>query len=414
MLCYNGLYRTLRPKMLVFEAKLEGTKQQYERLDEAIRTARFIRNSCIKYWRDNKGIGRYDLSAYCAVLAKEFPWANKLNSMARQASAERAWFAIARFYDNCKKSKPGHKGFPHFKKHQTHGSVEYKTSGWKLSEDRRTITFIDGFKAGSFKLWGTRDLHFCQLSQIKRIRVVRRADGYYAQFCLDIERIEKREPTGKTIGLDVGLTHFYTDSNGETVENPRALRKSEKALKRLSRRLSRTKKSSKNRAKARNRLSRKHLKVSRQRKDFAVKLARCVIQSHDLVAYEDLQVRNMVRNRKLAKSISDAAWSAFRQWLEYFGKVFGVVTVAVRPHYTSQNCSNCGKVVNKSLSQRTHRCPHCGFVSDRDLNAAINILENALCTVGHTGTNASGDIDLCLGEATPPSKSSRRKRKPKE
>lgn len=401
--------------MLVFEAKLEGTQQQYERLDEAIRTARFVRNSCLRYWLDNLGIGKYELSAYCAVLAKEFPWAAKLNSQARQASAERAWSAIARFYDNCKKSKPGKKGFPRFKKHQTHGSVEYKTTGYKLSFDRRTITFTDGFEAGSFKLWGTRDLHFYQLKQIKRVRVVRRADGYYVQFLIDQERLEKRTPTGKTLGLDVGLTHFYTDSDGQTIENPRHLRKSEKALKRLNRRLSRTKKGSKNKAKARNRLSRKHLKVSRQRKDFAVKLARCVIQSSDLVAYEDLQVRNLVKNRKLAKSISDAAWANFRQWLEYFGKVFGVVTVAVPPHYTSQNCSNCGEVVKKSLSQRTHRCQHCGVVLLRDSNAAINILELGLRTVGHTETlNASGDIDRCIGEETPQCKSSRGKRKPKQ
>jgi putative transposase len=162
-------------------------------------------------------------------------------------------------------------------------------------------------------------------------------------------------------------------------------------------------------------LSRKHLKVSRQRKDFAVKLARCVVRSNDLVAYEDLMVRNMVRNTNLAKSISDAAWVSFRNWLEYFSKVFGVATVAVPPHYTSQNCSNCGKAVKKLLSTRTHNCHHCGFVLDRDWNAAINILEIALRTVGHTGTsNASGDIDLCLGEETPLSKSSRRKRKPKE
>ena len=270
--------------MLVFEAKLEGKSQQYERLDEAIRTARFIRNSCIRYWMDTKGVGRYDLSAYCAVVAKEFPWADKLNSMARQASAERAWSSIARFYDNCKKGKPGKKGFPRFKKHETHGSVEYKTCGWKLSEDRRNIKFTDGFSAGSFKLWGTRNLHFYQVSQIKRVRVVRRADGYYVQFCIDAERNEKREPTGKTIGLDVGLTHFYTDSNGDTVENPRHLRKSERSLKKLNRKLSRTQKGSKNRGKARNRLSRKHLKVSRRRKDFAVKLARCAVQSNDLVA----------------------------------------------------------------------------------------------------------------------------------
>jgi putative transposase len=401
--------------MLVFEAKLEGTNEQYGKLDEGIRTARFVRNSCIRYWMDNRDIGRYELSAYCAVLAREFEWANKLNSMARQASAERAWSAISRFYDNCKKKVPGLKGCPRYKKEQTHGSVEYKTSGWKLSEDRRRITFSDGFDAGTFKLWGTRDLHFYQLKQFKRVRVVRRADGYYVQFCVDQERLEKREPTLKTVGIDVGLNHFLTDSNGETVANPRHLRKSEKSLKRLQRRLSKTKKGSKNRAKFRNKLARKHLKVSRQRKDFVVKTARCVVMSNDLVAYEDLKVRNMVRNRHLAKSISDAAWTQFRTWVEYFGKLFGVVTVAVPPHYTSQNCSNCGKVVKKSLSTRTHTCHHCGHTQDRDANAARNILERGLRTVGHTGTSTSVDeTDQYLSEETPSSKSTRRNRKPKK
>lgn len=229
-----------------------------------------------------------------------------------------------------------------------------------------------------------------------------------------MERIEKREPTFKTIGLDVGLSHFYTDSDGQTVANPRHLRKSEKALKRLSRRMSKTKKGSKNRAKFRNKLARKHLKVSRQRKDFAVKTARCVVQSSDLVAYEDLKVRNMVKNRHLAKSISDAAWTQFREWVEYFGKVFGVVTVAVPPHYTSQNCSSCGNLVKKALSIRTHVCTHCGHTQDRDWNAARNILEKALRTAGHAGTYASGETDQYLDEETPPSKLTRGKRKPKE
>ena len=130
-------------------------------------------------------------------------------------------------------------------------------------------------------------------------------------------------------------------------------------------------------------------------------MARCVIQSNDLVAYEDLKVRNMVKNRKLAKSISDASWSLFREWLEYFAKVFGKVVVPVPPHYTSQNCSNCGTVVKKSLSIRTHCCPMCKTLLDRDQNAAINILMKALeilrgNTVGHTEINAHGQFDLCL------------------
>ena len=219
--------------MLVLEAKLEGTKEQYEKLNEAIRVARFVRKSCLRYWMDNKDIGKYELSAYCAVLASQVEFAKNLNSMVGQASAERAWFAISRFNDNCKKHKPRKKGCPRFKKEQTHGSVEYQTSGWKLSEERRYITFSDCFKAGTFKRWGTRDLHFHQLKQIKRVGVVRRAGGYYAQLCLDQERLEKRELTVHNVGIDVALNHFYTDSDGQTVANPRHLCKSEKFLRRL-------------------------------------------------------------------------------------------------------------------------------------------------------------------------------------
>lgn len=402
--------------MLVFEAKLEGTKAQYRLLDEAIRTARFVRNSCLRYWMDNWGTGKYDLSAYCKVLREQFEWCKKLSAQACQAAAERSWSAVARFYDNCKKKIPGKKGYPKFKKHQTHGSVEYKVDGWKLSDDRRQITFRDGFKAGTFRMWGTRDLHFHQVDQIKRVRVVRRADGYYVQFCIAQERNEQHKLTGRNVGIDMGLTHFLTDSEGTQVENPRFLRRDEKALKKVQRRLSRKKKGSQNRARARNKLGRRHLKVSRRRKDFACKLARALVQSSDLVAYEDLKVANMVKNRHLAKSISDAAWSQFRGWLEYFGKVFGVPVIAVPPHYTSQNCSNCGEEVKKTLSTRTHKCPHCDHIQDRDWNAAINILLHALrflaqSTVGHTETHACGEADRCSEVETQQRKSTRRNRK---
>lgn len=394
--------------MLVLEYKLKGRQQQFERIDDAIRTALFVRNSCIRYWMDHKGIDKYKLSAYCKVLAKDFEWANKLNSMARQASADRAWAAISRFYSNCKKKIAGKKGFPKFK-HRGH-SVEYKTTGYKLSEDRKSINLTDGFEIGRLKLIGTHDLHFYQPNQIKRLRLVRRADGYYAQFIVDVDRSIELEPTKQTLGLDVGLLHFYTDSNGHHEENPRFLRKAEKSLKRLQKRVSKKfkkgQKQSNGYKKARQKLARKHLRITRQRKDHAVKLARCVIQSSDLVAYEDLQVRNMVKNHKLAKSINDASWYQFREWLEYFGKVFGRATVAVAPHYTSQNCSSCNRTVKKALSTRTHRCV-CGAELCRDQNAALNILRKGLNTVGHTGINAWGETDLYRDSATDQDKSIR-------
>lgn len=387
--------------MLVIEAKLRGKQMQYDALNEAIRTTNFVRNKAVRYWQDNIGAGKNDLQKLCAVLASEFEWAGKLNSMARQASADRAWFAISRFYANCKAKKALKKGFPKYKK-RGH-SVEYKTSGWRLSQDKKYVTFTDGFKSGTFKLVGTRDLNFYQINQIKRVRVVRRADGYYCQFCLDVERSEARQSTGKQTGIDLGLELFYTDDLGQTVENPRLLRKSEKSLKRTQRRVSKCKKGSSNRKSARKRLAKKHLKVSRQRKDFVVQASRALVQSSDLVVYEDLKVKNMVKNHNLAKSISDTSWSMFTDWLDYFAKVYGIWTVAVPPHYTSQDCSGCGARVKKALSTRTHRCA-CGVSLHRDHNAAKMILAKGLNTVGQTGINASGQNNLWIGGATPQSK----------
>jgi putative transposase len=382
--------------MLIFEFKTYGKSNQFTAVDEAIRTAQFVRNSCLRYWMDNPKMGKYDLNKYCAVLARDFAFADELNSMARQASAERAWSAISRFYDNCKKGNPGDKGYPQFQKDCR--SVEYKSTGWKLAFDRKSINFTDKKGIGRLKLKGTRNLHLYQINQIKRVRLVRRADGVYVQFCIDVDRSEKTEPSGNTIGLDVGLKEYYTDSNGATVENPRFLPQGEKALKRSGRRVSRRVKGSKNRGKARQILRLRHLKISRQRSDHAIKLARCVVQSNDLIAYEDLRIKNMANNHCLAKSINDASWYQFRIWIEYFAKVFGKVTVAVNPHYTSQECSRCGEIVKKTLSTRTHVC-QCGCTLDRDLNAARNILSRGLGTVGHTGTFGL-EPSNSLGEST--------------
>ena len=371
--------------MLVLEFKIYAKPNQFQAIDEAIRICQFIRNKSIRLWMDGGAKSWFDLSKYCAIWAKEFDFANKLGAMARQASAERAWAAISRFYDNVKKGVKGKKiGFPKFQKDCR--SVEYKTNSWKLSNDRKSITFTDKCGIGRLKMKGTRDLNFYEPSQIKRVRLVKRADGYHAQICVSVDRTEQIPVTGKTIGLDVGLKEFYTDSNGETASNPSFLRKGEARLKRAQRLVSRKKKGGVNRRKARMILGKRHLKISRQRKDHAIKLARCVITSNDVVVYEDLRVSNMVKNHCLAKSISDASWYQFRVFLEYFGSVFGRITIAVNPAYTSQECHSCGTVVKKSLSTRTHVCK-CGCEMDRDHNAAINILNRGISTTGHAGTS---------------------------
>ncbi|MBW4448095.1 MAG: transposase [Spirirestis rafaelensis WJT71-NPBG6] len=393
--------------MIIYEFKVKGKDLQYRAIDDAIRTSQFIQNKCLRQWMDIKGLSKHDLNKYCAVLAAEFPFASELNSMARQSAAERAWSAISRFYDNCKKKVKGKKGFPKFKNNCR--SVEYKTSGWALSESRKLITFRDKKGIGTLKLKGTYDLNYYDIKQIKRVRLVRRSNGYYAQFAIDVDLRIETQPTNQIVGIDLGLKYFIADSKGNVEPSPKFYRKSEKQLNRANRSYSKKYDAAKNKAKqclssnyhkARNRYARKHLRVSRQRKEYCKRVAHSVIQSNDLVAYEDLNVKNMVKNRHLAKSISDAGWSTFRQWLEYFGHKYGKVTVAVPPHNTSQNCSNCGLKVKKSLSTRTHVCPHCGYVEDRDVNASINILRLGLTTVGHTGSYAWGDLpSWAVGEA---------------
>lgn len=374
--------------MLTFEYKLRGRPAQLAALDESIRTVQFIRNTCLRLWMDGHSIAANDLQAHCAVLAQRYPFVAQLNSQARQQAADRAWAAISRFYANCRAKLPGKKGYPRFQRHCR--SVEYKVTGWKLEPDGRHLTFTDGHAIGRLRLVGTRAIEEFPQEQIKRVRVVRRADGYYVQFCVQTARRIPHLPTDKQLGIDVGLAAFVTDSEGVSAPNPRYLRQAASTLNRLHRRVSRNQKGSKNRGKARQRLAKAYLHVSRQREDHARKLAGALISSCDWIAYEDVQVRNMVKNRRLAKSISDASWARFLWWVAHDAQAAGIVAVAVPPQWTSQDCSGCGRRVRKSLSVRTHRCPHCGVVLDRDHNAALNILQASYSYNTSTSNRTAG------------------------
>ena len=388
--------------MIVLEYKVKPKPNQIEAINEAIRTTQFVRNKVLRFWMDNRGVGKTELYRYNTALRKEFKFVEDLNSHACQTAVERTLRAINRFYDNCKNKVNGKKGYPKFKKHSR--SVEYKVSGWKLSEDKRHITFTDKKGIGTLKLIGSRDINFYQPDQIKRVRILNRADGYYVQFCIKLDprdTVKPLTPSQKATGIDVGLKFFLVDSDGNKVDCPQYYRKSEKQLNRLNRKKSKKyrkgKKQSRNYHKARKRYARKHLRVSRQREEFVKSVALRLVKSNDLIAYENLNIKGMVKNRHLAKSITDAGWSVFRQWLEYFGDKYGKLTIAVSPHNTSQNCSNCGQKVQKSLSTRTHVCPHCGYTDCRDRNAALNILQKGLSSVGRTQTlNASGEIPSWL------------------
>src|SRR6266852_2224390 len=214
--------------MLIYEYKMQASKAQYVAIDEAIRIVQFIRNTCLRLWMDTRGTTKNDLQRSCSVLAKEFPFAARLNSQARQAAADWAWFAIAHFYENCKKQKPGKKGYPRFQ--HDNRSIEYKQTGWKLEADGKHLTFTDGCGIGRLRLVGNPGQHIetFPVKQIKRVRLLRRADGYSVQFAVQAERKCEHLETGSMVGIDMGLKVFYTDSDGFSVENPRHYRKAEK------------------------------------------------------------------------------------------------------------------------------------------------------------------------------------------
>ena len=209
--------------------------------------------------------------------------------------------------------------------------------------------------------------------KVKTVTITQEADGWYCCFsCADVP-VQSLPPTGQETGIDVGLKVFLVTAEGEVVENPRHYRKAEKALQKAQRRVSRRKKGSKRRRKAVALLARKHQKVKRQRQDFHHKTALTLLRRYDVIYLEDLRVANLVRNSRLAKSISDAGWGQFRTILEGKAAYAGRRVVAVPPAYTSQDRSGCGERVEKSLSVRTHICTSCGLILDRDENAARNI-----------------------------------------
>ena len=389
--------------MIVYEAKLRGTEAQYRTLDEVIRTGQFVRNKALRYWMDRRGVKRSDLLKLCTSLRNEFFWCRRLSAQACQSSADRAWAAISRFQRNCRLQIPGKKDYPKFKKNCR--SVEYKTDGWKLSDDRRRITFKDGFRAGEFQLIGTRDLHFYQKEQIKRVRIVRRTTGYYCQFVVDCDRVEMHCWTGKTVGIARGIKCFFSDSEGNSVENLQSLPKTYKAFKRAQRRLSRKIKYSKNRSKAKARLGKAHLQLSRRRKDWACKTARALVKSADLIVYEDLNVNFPKNNRQWAKALARETWSEFIRWLEYFAKIHGILIIAVPPLLGKQKGNkNEAKLVKdadshiQEDSEPDAELPHDQSTAKAVLAKGLFLLggkregiSKLVNTVGRTEINAWGD-----------------------
>ena len=267
-------------------------------------------------------------------------------------------------------------GFPRFK----------SANAWHTFQFRDANNCLDGryFKAGKVCGGRIRTIVHRPLEGIfKFARVVLRPSGWYLQ-CICETTPTPLPQKDNAIGLDMGIRYLVADSNGHVIENPRYARKSAKKLAKAQKQLARCHKQSHRRKKAKKRVARIHEHIHNQRQDVLHKASHHYVKHYQTIAIEDLKPANMVRNHCLAFSIADASWGTLRYLLENKAENAGRQLIAVAPHYTSQTCSQCGEYVQKSLSVRTHICPSCGYVADRDENAARNILQAGLLVLART------------------------------
>jgi len=215
--------------------------------------------------------------------------------------------------------------------------------------------------------------------EIKTCTITRDVDHWYACFSVALPNPnpESQRDIQRAVGVDVGLKSFLTLNNGDTIDNPRWLRHSEQKLAKEQRRKDRKVKDSHNRHKQNMKVAQVHRKIRNQRKDFHHKLSRKLVDSYDLIVYEQLTITNMVKNHHLAKSISDAGWGQLMRFTEYKAEEAGTLVEYVSAYHTTQLCSRCGKLVPKTLATRIHSCPYCGLMLARDHNSAITVLHRS-------------------------------------
>jgi putative transposase len=287
----------------------------------------------------------------------------EVHSQVLQDTLRRVDKTFDAFFRRCRNGETP--GYPRFKPASRYDSFTYPQSGFRLEGDKLHLS-----KIGSCRVRLSRPIE----GTIKTCAIKREADGWYVVFAVEENQSRFFPKTGDTVGVDVGIENFATLSTGEMVGNPEFLRESEGSLKTAQRRVSRrTNKRSGRRRKAVKLLQKKYQKIGRQRADFHHKTALKIVREFDAIAVEDLNVKGMVRNHHLAKSISDAGWSQFILILTSKAESAGREVIKVNPSYTSQDCSRCGHRNRITLATRIYRCSRCGLVIHRDRNGALNV-----------------------------------------
>ncbi len=359
-----------------FKFRIYPNKTQQVLLQKSFGCARFVYNYFLakrieKYKQDKSNMSYNQCSKELTALKQEFEWLQEPDKYALQKVLKDLDVAYKNFF-----SRP-EVGFPKFKsKRDNHKSYHTSCTNGNIKFLGNKIQLP---KFGKVRI---RDKRIQIEGKILNATISQNPDGrYYVSICCaDVPNVVL-EPVNHNVGIDLGIKEFAITSDGIKYANPKYLTKSLKRLKFLQKSLSRKTKNSSNRNKTRIKVARMHQKIANQRMDFLQKLSTEIVRNNDIMCLEDLQVKNMVRNHKLAQAISDVSWSEFIRMLNYKANWYGRRIIKVDKFFpSSQTCHSCGNINPKikDLSMREWTCPQCGVVHDRDVNAAKNILNEGL------------------------------------
>ena len=340
------------------------------RLNTALDTCRWLYNKLLEECNAAKENGSSPtmrgMQARIVMLKEENPFLKGVYSKVLQMVNYTLWSNI-RALSQTKKN--GRKiGKLRFKSASRYRTLNYNQSGFKIDREQSTITFS---KIGTIPFF----MHRPYEGTVKGVLITRSGDTWYVIIQAEQEVSEPKKE-GRSVGIDVGLTSFAVDSDGTAIENPRFFEQSKEKIKKLQRSLARKKRFSKNWMKGKAKLERVYNHITNQRRDFLHKLSRYYVDTYATICVEDLDIKGLQEKGNstgLHRSIHDVSWGRFHSYLAYKAESAGTNVIAVDPRNTTQMCSNCGSIVKKTLSDRIHECPYCGFVADRDYNAAVNI-----------------------------------------